>query len=979
MKKKGTRYFSAVMVFLLVMTCLAPTFATKTYASEGDTGTDGDYNWVELADGSVEITQYSGSGGAVVIPDTLSGKTVSQIGSFVFSGSDLTSVVIPDSITSLGYQIFAGSSELKSVTLGEGITNIPGEAFMNCIKLESVVLPESLLTISFGAFTNCGLLSSVEFPNQLQSIGQGCFTDCVALSSVVLPESMLGIGPDSFSYCGALQSVTVLSSTMTFGEEDSPAVFTNSPLTEGIYGFDESTAEAYATTYDIPFSQICKVSFDSKGGSSVEDAIVNVGDFVNEPDTPTYAGNILDGWYQEDTMETLWDFGCNAVTSNITLYAKWIPVVTEGDYQYFALDEDNVCIGKYLGNDAQVTIPDTLGGKTVTQIYKNAFSKNEAIESVTMPNTIDTIGAGAFQNCANLQTVTLSTGLETMGSGVFKETGITSIVIPNGVTNLESDMFFGCTSLASVTLSQTLNSLGGSSFMGCTQLLAITIPDNVSEIQYGTFSGCTKLADVTLGSGIISIDGDAFLNCPALETIVIPEGVKYINFGAFKNCTGLTQITLPDSLLSMGEQSFAGCTSLGYVSFPKNLVGIGPYSFKGCTSLDKVVVWNSSMTFGEGVAEVFSETSLEDGIYGYDGSTAETYATAYSIPFHQFYTVSFNSNGGTGIDSVLTEDGSKITKPTNPTKSGYVFCGWYKETGLTNAWNFAADTVSTDKTLYAKWLGTPMLSSVTVASPTSIKVTWSAVSGAAGYKVYRSTSSTSNFAAVKTITSGSTINWTDTGLSPGTTYYYKVCATGVDGATAVNSNASAVKSAKPVLGTPTAKSASASYTSIKTTWGAVSGAAGYELYRAISKTGTYTKVYSGTALSYTNTGRTTGKTYYYKVKAYVMAGSTKVYGSYSAIVYAKAVPGTPTAKATRVSNSSVKVTWSAVTGTTKYQVYRATSKTGTYSLLTTTTSRSYTNKALKNNKTYYYKVRAYHLEGSTKVYGSFSSIKSATP
>lgn len=620
-----------------------------------------------------------------------------------------------------------------------------------------------------------------------------------------------------------------------------------------------------------------------------------------------------------------------------------------------------------------------MGGKTVTQIYKNAFANNSTIESVTMPDTIDTIGSEAFQECSNLETATLSTNLEVMGSGVFKDSGITSIVIPNGITNLESDMFSGCTSLTSVTLPQTLHSLGATSFMGCTKLLAITIPNSVNGIQYGTFAGCIELSDVTLGSGVISIDGDAFLNCSSLENVVVPEGIKYINFGAFKNCTGLTQINLPDSLLSIGEQSFAGCISLGYVSLPKNLEGVGPYAFQGCSSLDKVVVWNSSMTFGEGAVEVFSGATLADGIYGYDGSTAETYATSYSIPFHPFCTVSFNSNGGTGVDSILTEDNSKITKPTNPTKSGYVFCGWYKETGFANVWNFGTDTVSGNITLYGKWLGTPMLSAVTASSPTSIKVTWSVVSGATGYKVYRSTSSTSGFAVVKTITPGSAASWTNTGLSPGTTYYYKVCATGVDETTTVNSNDSAVKSAKPALGISTAKSVSASYSSIKTTWSAVSGAAGYELYRATSRSGTYTKVYGGTALSYTNSKLTTGKNYYYKVKAYVLVGSTKVYGSFSAIVSGKAVPATPTAKATRISNSRVKITWSAVSGATKYQVYRATSKSGSYSRVATTSSKSFKNGKLKNNKTYYYKVRAYHLEGRTKVYGNFSSIKSATP
>ncbi len=175
---------------------------------------------------------------------------------------------------------------------------------------------------------------------------------------------------------------------------------------------------------------------------------------------------------------------------------------------------------------------------------------------------------------------------------------------------------------------------------------------------------------------------------------------------------------------------------------------------------------------------------------------------------------------------------------------------------------------------------------------------------------------------------------------------------------------------------PTVKAASASYTSVKISWNKLTGAKGYQVYRATSKTGTYKKIADTTSTSYTNKSLTTGKTYYYKVRMYT---SSKTY-SYSSIVSAKPVPATPTGvKAKRVSNSSIKVSWTKVSGATKYQVYRATSKTGTYKKVAETTSLSYTNKSLTDNKTYYYKVRAYRKVGSSKVYGSYSAIVSAKP
>ncbi len=175
---------------------------------------------------------------------------------------------------------------------------------------------------------------------------------------------------------------------------------------------------------------------------------------------------------------------------------------------------------------------------------------------------------------------------------------------------------------------------------------------------------------------------------------------------------------------------------------------------------------------------------------------------------------------------------------------------------------------------------------------------------------------------------------------------------------------------------PVVKAASASYTSVKISWNKIPGAKGYQVYRSTSKAGTYKKVADTTSTSYTNKSLTTGKTYYYKVRMYT---SSKTY-SFSSIVSAKPVPATPTGvKAARVSNSSIKVSWSKVSGTTKYQIYRSASKTGTYKKVAETSNLSYTNKSLIDNKTYYYKVRAYRKMSSGKVYGAYSTIVSAKP
>ena len=185
----------------------------------------------------------------------------------------------------------------------------------------------------------------------------------------------------------------------------------------------------------------------------------------------------------------------------------------------------------------------------------------------------------------------------------------------------------------------------------------------------------------------------------------------------------------------------------------------------------------------------------------------------------------------------------------------------------------------------------------------------------------------------------------------------------------------------PTLSKPTVKVSSNSYNSNKLSWNKVTGASGYEVLRATSKTGTYKSVKtitSGSTVSYTDTKLATGKTYYYKVRAYRTVDKKKVYSSYSSVVSAKPVLKTPSVKLTSGSKKAT-IKWEKISGASGYEVYRATSKSGKYSKIKTITKNStvsYVNSSLTKNKTYYYKVRAYRTVNGKKIYSSYSVAKS---
>lgn len=180
-------------------------------------------------------------------------------------------------------------------------------------------------------------------------------------------------------------------------------------------------------------------------------------------------------------------------------------------------------------------------------------------------------------------------------------------------------------------------------------------------------------------------------------------------------------------------------------------------------------------------------------------------------------------------------------------------------------------------------------------------------------------------------------------------------------------------------GIPTGlKAASASYNSVNVSWAVVTGVKGYEVYRSASNTGAYTLISTNTIASYNNTGLTTNSNYYYKVRAYKMDSDVKVYSDYSTAVSAKPIPAAPiNAIATKINSKSIKLSWSAVTGANAYEIYRATTSTGTYSLLTKTIHLYY-NTNLIPGKTYYYKIRSYRIVGKISVYSNLTVVANKT-
>ena len=247
------------------------------------------------------------------------------------------------------------------------------------------------------------------------------------------------------------------------------------------------------------------------------------------------------------------------------------------------------------------------------------------------------------------------------------------------------------------------------------------------------------------------------------------------------------------------------------------------------------------------------------------------------------------------------------------------------------------------------------------------QLTWAAVDGAAKYEIYRSTQQSTGFTLLGTTTSTSYVN---TGAAVGKTYYYKVRALNVDGAAGAYSStvSGAAKAVAPAA--PTVTMTYSDGGKPKLTWSAVSGAASYRVYRSESRGTGYSLLGTTTSTSYVNTGAAVGKTYYYRVKAVNSAGTS----AYSNIVSGRAKAAIPAAPHVTIGTSSAsgkpQLTWAAVDGAAKYEIYRSTQQSTGFTLLGTTTSTSYVNTGAAVGKTYYYKVRALNVDGAAGAYSS---------
>jgi len=500
------------------------------------------------------------------------------------------------------------------------------------------------------------------------------------------------------------------------------------------------------------------------------------------------------------------------------------------------------------------------------------------------------------------------------------------------VTQMEDELFASRNDITTITLSSGIRSMKelGYYFWNCTKLYAIYVNSNSS--WFASVNGVLYTKDLSAMVFYPMAKTDLYLETPA-ETTVIQ---KYALINSWKRHT--LRLTNPN--ISWNYERFrtkmagemlivtAGGTAEQTVinemnaGYSDNATGTDTYPYYAVVSSAAPTVKN---TIKNGYRINLSWSAIEG---------VSTYEVLRRTDSERMYSVVSSTTGTSYLDT-NTEEGKT-----------YYYIAGAKDPG-TGLLRITGNMASGKMVTVPKLAPTPK--ATVVSSTGRVKLSWKTVTNAATYCIWRNPGG--NYAYKVGTTTGTT--WTDTTAEPGSSNKYTIQVILKDGTESKRSDPVTITTrcaAPKVTVTPVASSGKP-----KLSWSAVTGATKYKIYRSTSKDGKYTLIKTTDSTTFTNTGAKVNTKYYYKVMAVcsVSAGNS----AYSTVKYITVDLAKPVVTIT-TSSGKPKLTWKAITGAEKYKIYRATSKSGTYSLLKTVTAKSYKDTSAKKGKTYYYKVQA---------------------
>lgn len=564
------------------------------------------------------------------------GEAVTIITPELFKGCRFEGeIVIPNSVTSIGYDAFTNCTGITEVTIGEGVASL-GTAFKNCT---------SLATIHYNAI-NCA-----EFHANYNEVNY-TFTNCDALRTLTIGNNVQTIPANSFAYTSLTGSITIPNSVTTI----------KSNAFAGVTGITEITiGESVSTMVGIPFTGCSSLTTINYNATNLTSSFWYTGEWTGCPAVSTLT-----------------------IGSNVTSIPDYI-FKGLGFSCTLSLPNSLLTIGTGSFMNCSGFTGDLIIPENVTTIGGNAFNGCSGFTGdLTIGNSVETIGEYAFANCTGLQgTLTIGESFNhfvgTWGKAFDNCSGLT--VLNYNATNATLGGWYwlnNCTSLTTLNIGSNVQAIPAEAFRDLNFSNAIVIPNSVTTIGIYAFRNCDNITTITIGEGVTSMASQAILDCDGLTTVnynavncnvgnttinhtwlyncsmattlTIGEHVQSIFNGAFSRrydgVSFIGNLTLPSSLQSIGEEAFLDCTGLtGNLVIPNSVTSIGKKAFSGCTG------FTGNLTIGNGLTVIDERTF--HGCNGFIG-TLTIGSSVETIGYEAF-------RGCSGFTGDLTIPNSVIT------------------------------------------------------------------------------------------------------------------------------------------------------------------------------------------------------------------------------------------------------------------------------------------------------------------------------
>ena len=621
---------------------------------------------IVIPDGVTSIGRSAFSGCSnltnITIPDS-----VTSIGERAFYNcSSLASITIPDSVTSIGEYAFSYSNSLISITMGNRVTSIGSHAFWYCTSLESIEVPSGVTSIGDYAFGSCSNLTSITMPDRITSIEDGTFNSCCRLRVITIPSSISSIGNGAFSDCGSLYVIhnnsdlkfdigsdshgNIAKCAIMIYNKDGSVLYRESEdgvpyyITNDGFVFKVDSGNYILTSY-IGNEETVTLPLNVNGNAYSIYHMRGIKNVIIPEGITSISASAFESCSSLKSIklpDSLISIGKNAFDTCTNLKSITIPkgvrdidkkALDRNSLEELKVDEENPkyhsinnCIietdSKTLVFGCKNSIIPSDG--SVTEIGDYAFFGCEGLKSISIPDSVRTIGDDAFY-CYGLSEITIGNGVTYIGAWAFTGCSFTSIKLPEKLETIGDNAFIFCRNLVEINIPDSVVSIGGGALKGCDNLKKISVNSNERfEFSEGIFWNKTNgiiicvIKDITVANipyGVVSISSQAFADCKNLVSVSIPNSVMYIEDAAFSGCEALEKVDMQYGVTRIGNSAFSHCNSLKSIVLPDSVEYISDYAFQHCGNLKSITIPKSVAGIG---VQVVEGTDLEEIIVDKD-------------------------------------------------------------------------------------------------------------------------------------------------------------------------------------------------------------------------------------------------------------------------------------------------------------------------------------------------------------------------